>query len=316
MRRKSKYNVARFIDKYYPEAKLVSDNKEFIVQCPWHEGSKRKLYIHAESGVFNCFVCGEKGSFYDLIRRTLDVKREEVGEILGDYHAESNETTILSEEPPEPPSYIIPYPDHFYSLSGEGLGSEAHYALKYLYERNITDKQITYYKLGFCLEGKYAGRIITPSFDRHGNLVTYVGRDYTGTQMPKTLNNPAVPGTHGSKDWVFNLYNALRTDHLIVTEGTFDAMACGVSGVALFGKQASENQIYKIVKEKPQRVTILLDPDAQEEAEKLAYTLSTFIKDVRISCVPDGYDPGNSSPEMIKSALNSYRLPSSGWYFL
>ncbi len=39
MPRKYKYNVARFVDKYYPEAALVSDNREYALQCPWHEGS-------------------------------------------------------------------------------------------------------------------------------------------------------------------------------------------------------------------------------------------------------------------------------------
>lgn len=315
MRRKSKYNVAKFMNKYYPEATLASDNKEFVVRCPWHEGSKRKLYVNAETGIFNCFVCGEKGSFYDLVRRTLAVKKEDVYEIAGAYHDTNEEITLLDEKSVTSPSDIIPYPDDYYSLSEENLGSEARNALKYLYERGINDKQISYYKLGFCLSGRYAGRIITPTFDRNGNLVTYVGRDYTGIQLPKTLNNKALPGTQGAKDWVFNLYNALRTDHLIITEGTFDAIACGVSGVALFGKGITETQMYKIVVEKPKRITVMLDPDAQIEAEKLAHTLRTFIKDVRLSCVPDGYDPGSASPEMIKDALNNYRLPSGGWCF-
>lgn len=290
MPRKSKHNVFKFIDKYYPEAKLVSDSKEFAVQCPWHEGSKRKLYIHAETGVFNCFVCGEKGSFYDLVRRTLNLNRDEVYQIAGGFNESDDEITTIEESASVSPSFTIPYPDHYYGLYGESIGSEGTKALEYLYGRGITDKQIAYYKLGFCLEGRYAGRVIIPTFDRYGNLVTYAGRDYTGNQMPKVLNNPAVPGTHGSKDWVFNLYNALRTDHLIVTEGPFDAMACGVSGVCIFGKGITETQIMRLVLDKPKRITVCLDADASFDNEKLAQTLSSLHSNIYVASLPYG-DP-------------------------
>lgn len=314
MRRKSKYNVQIFMDKYYPEAKLASDNKEYVVHCPWHEGSKRKLYVHAETGIFNCFVCGERGSFYDLVRKTLNLQRDDVYSKVKEFSEVVDELIPETKEVPKLSSYAIPYPDNYYPLFEGELGSEGLKARDYLYSRGLTDKQISYYKLGFCLEGRYAGRVIIPTFDKNGDLVTFAGRDYTGNLIPKVLNNSALPGTHGSKDWIFNLYNALRTDHLIVTEGPFDAMACGVSGVCIFGKGITETQIMRLVLDKPKRITLCLDSDASFDNEKLAQTLSSLHSNVYVASIPYG-DPASIPKDVLASSIKGAEKYESKWVF-
>jgi len=154
--------------------------------------------------------------------------------------------------------------------------------------------------------------VLIPTFGPGGELVTFVCRDYTGKSPYKVLNPPEVEG-NTNKDWVFNLYNACKTRHIILCEGVFDAIGAGIEGVALFGKSCTDTQLYKIIEMKPLRLSILLDPDAQEEANSIARRFIPFVKDVRVCSVPDGYDPGSATKEMIERSLAEYTLPYMGW---
>ena len=315
--KQAKYDVARFVYKYYPDAKLAASGDEFLLTCPWHEGHKKKLYVNVSTGIYNCFVCNAKGGFLDFVRRTVGlVDRADVSSFLERLVTEESEEYVDFFEPEVKVVVDRPvaleYPYGWYPIWQGELGFEGRAARDYLYGRGLTDNQIAYYKLGFCIGGRYDKRIVIPTFGPYGELVTYVCRDYTGLNPLKVLNPPEAGGDT-NKHWVFNLYNASRARHLIICEGVFDAINTGIEGVALFGKHCTEAQFTKILGVNPLRISIMLDPDAQIEANELAQQFSSFIKDVRVCCVPFDYDPGNATREMIELALIDYKLPYSGW---
>jgi hypothetical protein len=229
------YNVTKFVEHYFPDARLSSSGTEYVVLCPWHEGTKRKLYISATHGMYNCFSCGIHGSFFSLVRRVLILnKNKDVFDALKIY--ESSEPLTFLNDPDVRPSSggstVIEYPEGYFPFyTEEPLGESGRAAKAYLNDRGITEEQISYYKLGFCATGKYAHRIIVPVLDDEENLVSFVARDYTGHAQAKVLTPAALLGTSGIKDYVYNLHNAKRTRELIIGEGVFDAMALGVSGI-------------------------------------------------------------------------------------
>ena len=306
---KIRYDVVRFVFKYFPEAKLASAEKEFILQCPWHDGHKKKLYVNASNGMYNCFVCGARGGFLDFVRRVVGVEdRSDITRLLNVLMSDENSDYVDFFAQGDRKIYVeassMEYPEEYFPLWTGDLGIEGKRAEEYLFGRGLTKNQISYYKLGFCIGGRYDKRVLIPTFGPKGELVTFVCRDYTDKSSYKVLNPPEVEG-NSNKNWVFNLYNALRTGHLIITEGVFDAMAVGVSGVALFGKKATDSQLAKLVMDRPLRVTCCLDADAPDDNEALASQLSGVTTNVFMAKLPDK-DPSallRDDPEALRCAI-------------
>lgn len=309
------YNIEKFLLKYNIPYKFVSSNSEIVINCIFHEDTKNKLYISADRGLFTCFVCNEKGTFRDLVKRMALNKKKDIS--LSDFQETVDrkpKRVILREDvriewPPEyQPLFAQPSGRPVPTCKGEPL----YEAKEYLTNRGITDAQIQYYRLGVCMSGRYRGRIIVPTFNDKEELVTFVARDYTGELKPKVLTPPALYGLHGVKDYVFNLHRAATLGHLLIGEGVFDAISLGIRGVALFGKTATNLQLAKIINKKPQRITIVLDPDARTEAEKLANQFIMHCPDVKIAYLPDGVDPNSAGKELLEITIKNAVRPTTG----
>jgi len=301
------YDVPKFVYHYFPDAKLSSDSREFLVACPWHEGHKRKLYISAEQGMYNCFSCGVHGSFFSLVKRVLaTMKTKQLNDFIKQYET-STPMVYLNDEvrPISGEGMLIDYPENFYSLCDYSLlGLQGKEALDYLIHRGLSQAEIAYYKIGYCLGGKYDKRIIIPVFKSNDELVSFVARDFSGFAKAKVLTPAALPGTSGIKDYIFNLQNAVYTKELLIGEGVFDAIALGKSGVAIFGKQATEKQVAQILLAKPLRIVVCLDYDAPNEKEALALRLSTYHSNVYVANLPYG-DPASVSKSELDISLKT-----------
>jgi hypothetical protein len=92
----------------------------------------------------------------------------------------------------------------------------------------------------------------------------------------------------------------------------FDAISLGTRGIALFGKAATDIQLAKIINKKPQRITIVLDPDARTEAEKLANQFIMHCPDVKIAYLPDGVDPNSVDRNLLEITIKNAIAPKSG----
>lgn len=296
-----KNNIITFLRKYHPDFRIVSGGKEALLPCIFHGGEKRKLYISLETGKFICFKCEAKGTFKSFIQKTKQV----LGLDKLDFKIDSS---LVEESEPLGPPPKVEYPEGFFFFDGKE-GTEGKKALDYLYKRGIAENEIYFYKLGYCIFGKYANRILVPVFEDK-ELVSFVARDYTGFSTIKVLTPPGY-GTVGIKQYLFNFDSASLFSEIILTEGVFDAISAGIRAVALFGKTPTEIQFNKIVKAKKD-VVVCLDADAQKEAQKLALRLSLHGLRARLARMPEGYDP-NSIPkeDLLKVINNAEEL--SGW---
>jgi len=179
-------------------------------------------------------------------------------------------------------------------------------ALRYWMKRGLSTGQLESYRVGYCASGRYEGRLIIPVYER-GELVYFQARSF-GVMFPPYLNPPRGRG-RGKSEVVFNLDSASGTGTAVVTEGVFDAMAVGPSGVSLFGKFASGAQLGKLAERGLSEVYVMLDseekdPDIPHQARALARQLASYLLDVtvRVCRLPHG-DPGSSSREDISRAL-------------
>jgi hypothetical protein len=301
--------VIQFFVKYRIPFVERSGGREICLNCLFHEDYKSKLSINTLTGLFQCFVCGEKGRFSDITRQVYLKRRispEKIEQLDLDL-------TPVKQGPILEGDITIPYPEGYYDLYSAPPGRTGSIALAYLHNRGITDAQVYYYKLGHCVGGILDKRVIVPILNASGALLSYIARDYTGKQKPKVLTPPSQPGRHGIKDYVFNLHNAAQTQHLLIGEGVFDALSLGNRGICLFGKTISNIQLAKILNAKPQRVTICIDPDAKLEANILAQKLVNHIKDVRIATLPDGTDPNSVNKATLDRVIKEAKQPESSY---
>ena len=145
-------------------------------------------------------------------------------------------------------------------------------------KRGVTKEDILRWKIGFCDEGEYAGRICVPSFDNHGDLNYFIARSY-GNQFPKYKNPPS------SRDIVFNDLYTDWDKPVVLVEGVFDAIVAG-NAVPILGSFLREGSelFQKIIKEKA-TIYMALDPDAFEKEKRiinllLEYDITVYKVDV------------------------------------
>ena len=244
-----------------------SNGTENLFHCPKCKHHKKKLSINVEKGVFKCWICDYSGTkVSQLVRRFAPSYYADYRQLEGEIDIAKYDT-IFSENFSEPPQ-IIDLPQNFQTLTGEKTKLKEK-ALKYLYSRGFTDRDILAWKIGFCDYGEYQDRVIVPSFDDSGNVNFFVGRSYTGDWMK--YKNPQV-----SKDIIFNDLNIDWDEDVILVEGVFDAMKCK-NAIPLLGSTLRENStlFQKICERKP-GVYLALDEDVKGKEFAIAKKLREY----------------------------------------
>ena len=171
-------------------------------------------------------------------------------------------------------------------------------AMGYLTQRGITPDDILTYKLGYCEEGRYADRVILPSFDEFGELSFFVGRGIWTRVSPPYLSGEF------DKDVIFNDLLVDWRKPIVLVEGPFDAIKAGHNAIALQGKLPSKRLMAKIQSYLP-RVYVALDADARMDAVNIAEHLVSMGAETFLVDWPVGVkDPGDMTKEQFKELLD------------
>lgn len=295
-------NLHKLFNKYNIPYRVSSGGKEIVINCPFHDDHKAKLGVNVSKGVFRCWVCNESGTVRYLVKEFARLKKTNI-----DYSDFKTVSTFTTKKYTITETEVIPYPEGYGDLTTE--------ARNYLLNRGLTDSQISYYKIGYCSSGSYRGRVIVPVFNENQELVSFIARTVNPKLQPKVLTPPAKEGTQGIKNYIFNLHNACKTGQLYIGEGIFDAISLGSPGVCLFGKTATNIQLAKIINKKVSRITIVLDPDAELEANLLYQRLQNHCDDVRIAKLPVGTDPNSVDKNILQKAIKEAHKPELSFSF-
>jgi len=191
---------------------------ELLFECPKCQHHKNKLSVNIDKDVFKCWVCEYAGrSIYRLIRRygTLEQRREWAS-LTQEIETKSLSEALFGKEEIEP-EQVLELPKEFISLANRKLPKTSLYPLNYLESRGFTKRDIIKWKMGYCLDGEYEGRIIIPSFGMTGKANYFIARSYSGDW--KKYQNPKV-----SKDIIFNELYLDFDEDMILVEGVFDAI--------------------------------------------------------------------------------------------
>jgi len=231
-------------------------NEEYLYKCPKCGHHKRKLSVNFDKNVFKCWICDYSGKniFYLVRSHGSHADKQDWKKVAN--------IVDFSEQEKEIQKIEVELPKEFITLTGKHISPLSIPARKYLADRGITEEQIVWWKMGYCPDGKYANRIVVPSFDMDGELTYFISRSYDNNWI-KYLNPPA------EKDFIFNeLYLDWNKDITIV-EGVFDAVAVG-NAIPLLGSTIKEDSyIFQTIVEKCDTLYFALDADAAAKEDKI-----------------------------------------------
>ena len=269
------------IQNIFGEVKGLNVSDQLQVNCPKCQerdglsvpDGKFNLEINTKRRLFRCWRCDEprfSGSLKKIIylfgsKIDYDLYKSYVS-VYGDNYCYDGD------EEDEKEHVIVKLPDEMILFSQMEIGNPEHFeAYNYLInERKISRDIIIKYRIGFCIKGKYAKRVIIPSYDNNGMVNYFVARTYdTSNKTKKPYDNP-----YSDKDKIIFNEGFINWDSTVfLVEGVFDMMSIP-NAIPLLGKTLSTTLFNKLRELKP-NVIVLLDPDAYKSSTELFYKLNT-----------------------------------------
>ena len=250
--------------------KVTQQGRQFTFNCPrcaelYNAGAPdgrynleiaiNKVIKNKRVNRYNCWKCGFKGDPHFLISKYGGKKA------LAQY--ESYVQDFLLMDIPEPKKYPLRLPAEFIAVADADTENIYHrQALDYLLrERNIDLDTLVKYNVGFAVEGRYAERVIIPSYDQYKKLNYFVARSYT--DHDQKYDNPFV-----NKSAI--IFNELYIDWfspVFLTEGAFELLALPVNNIPMLGKALPDLLLEKLIHFKC-KIILALNMDAFGDASK------------------------------------------------
>lgn len=235
---------------------------------------KFNFEVNFTLGKCHCWKCDIKGDIHKIIKQysgtTLaseyleDVKMV-LASNLYQIHRFDNLVKLLDEEIKLPKTYT-PIGD-INKLRNNKLKN-------FLKKRHITQEIIDTYHIGYTKwdgeEKNIRNRIIVPSYDSHGNLTYWTGRDFSGYEGRQKYFNVKAD----RKNIIFNEGLIEWDGDIILVEGIIDSLVYP-NCIPLMGKQLyADSRLYKkLLKNANSNIIICLDNDTDISETKRIYRL-------------------------------------------
>jgi DNA primase len=306
-----------------------------IKECPKCGGSAWKVYLSQDTGYGNCFhgSCGASFNLWTFAKAYLGTESSKAVGQLFDEVAK----TIGWKPKQREPKKVAPVLTGALALPISIPAGTA--GIPYMNERGVSLRHQQEFDLRWCKDGAFkyqredgtpasmpfSNRVIIPIADLDGQIVTFQGRDISGTSERKYLFPPRLPSTGR---FLYNGHRALaeRWAHIVLGEGALDVIAIqaaiegdrgmqGIGAVGSFGKKLTldtepgvETQLQALMRLKNNGlkfITILWDGEAEavKSAVKACEKLNGFGFQTRIGFLPKGKDPAEVSSEVVRYAI-------------
>jgi len=294
--------LVSFLGHYY------KTGQEYLFRCPKCDHEKRKLSVNIEKGVYKCWVCGFSGlKISKLVKRYADYSEFNKWQDLDGTVDITSFDDLFGENEEETQIQKVDLPESFVSLTGNNNSFKSRHARSYLKKRGITESDILRWKIGFCTDGEYSGRVCIPSFSNTGDLNYFVARSY-GNQFPKYKNPPV------SRDVIFNDLYTDWDKPVVLVEGVFDAIVAG-NAIPILGSVLRENsKLFQKIINKKATVYMALDPDAKKKEQRIINSLLEH--DIKVFSIEVGpYDDvGSMSKEVFLQKKKEAAIMDSTHY--
>ena len=287
---------------------IENKGDDILVTCPHHDGGHEKtpacnIYIGNDTklpyGYFNCFVCGEKGSFLKFVAECFDAPESYAKAwLLKNFGGELIAKNLFMGEP-----IVLNRNKGIKKHLDESILDQYQTWNPYLAKRKLSREICELFKVRY--DPKYR-QVIFPAYDMKGNLVMLAKRsiDVKSFYLDKDVEKPVY-----CLDYVMK--NNIKT--VLITEGPFDCLTgweYGFPTIATFGK-ISDYQIEQINKSCINIIYAAFDNDAAGRSflETLKRKLTKRIIVIETKFPANKKDVNDLSKEelqeIIKNARNS-----------
>lgn len=308
---------------------LKRSGRGYMGVCPFHNDKGPSLSVSPDKQLFHCFGCGAAGNVVGFIMKIRNIEYLDALIYLADRVGINVEFTETDDDTHKFKERLyranIEAARYFY---GNLLKNSN--ALNYLYSRNINNKIINRFGLGYSLNewdnlikylkskgftneelitaglvvnsdkgiyDRFRNRIMFPIFDIKGRVVAFGGR-VCDDSKPKYLNTSETPIFEKGKNlYGLNYVIKNRTeDSIIIVEGYMDCIKLHQYGldnvVASLGTALTLEQA-KLLKRYTKNIYICYDADAAGQAATLRglEILESVGLNVRVIMIPRGKDP-------------------------
>jgi len=308
--------------------KLAGAHTRFC--CPFCGENKYKFYVHNTKSLWICQKCRVRGNALSFTKKYYNAQYAEAVDILATYdhdvnidggggyddstyskHLTESEKLLLfisrKGKPIEEDSKVNykcpPTPTNCKTLTQNFNNPEAFPFFAYLHNRGITMEQIQEHNISYVINGEVElldGRKMTLinhlvffTFNDKRKPLYWNTRSIDPNPYIKSFNAPSREGEYSKKNTLFNLNNANNSDRIVVTEGVFDAMTVGQSGVATFGKMITDQQVDELLqktKDNNLPIYLYLDKDAWESMIESARKIKSKDSSRAVYFVASGSD--------------------------
>lgn len=292
----------KFIEGVFGAGNMARNGRNFAIWCPIcapKDRHKRKLVIRLEDDANHCWTCTWRARSLGPLLRKYASQRDLITYRDTFMRPEVRNLWIDPSEQEEKREIMLPDDFQLLALS-DPRDPDTRSILRYIGSRNITDRDVWYYKLGRSDDPKWSRRVMMPSFDAEGNLNYLVGRAVD--RQKKRYENEEADRT----SIVFNEININWSKRLVLCEGPFDLVKCGDNATCLLGCTLHEQHLlFDRIVTHGTPVAIALDEEARDNALAIARKLREYDIDVVMVDLMGHKDPGEMSKQAFKNALEA-----------
>ena len=294
-------DIVQVISSYIP---LTKKGKNYMGVCPFHDDTNPSMSVSPDKQIYKCFSCGASGNVFTFVKEIDNLEfipavkkaADIVGIKLTMFENYKDKSSINEKD--EPVYKILDEVNKYYKYLLKVKDGET--AFNYLKSRNIDEKIMEYFNIGYCLEDaarsvkflkskghsvdnvitsgigversgeiydRMSGRITFAISDEYNRVVGFSGRRLNENLEQKYLNSPETILFHKSK-LLYNFYNgekaARRIGHIYIVEGFMDVIALHRIGIensiATMGT-AMTNDHYLLLSKINLEIRLLLDSD-------------------------------------------------------
>ncbi len=246
---------------------LAKKGKNYMGLCPFHQEKTPSFSVSPEKNIAKCMSCGEGGTPINFFRKIKNISFEEAAQILADRAGIEIKQTRIKKDPNSHYYQLMNEVASFYQFNLKN-SEKGQVALKYLYNRQMTDDLIDHFKIGYApshgqtlyqvlKDKKYAvsdmillgvvkqsddgsyydlfsDRVIFPITNPKGEVVGLSGRTLNPKDLVKYVNSPET--VIFKKGYLLYHLNEALSDirmskQVVLYEGFFDVISSYSAGV-------------------------------------------------------------------------------------
>ena len=277
-----KADIVEVVSDYIKLEKAGSNYKGL---CPFHSDHTPSFFVSPSKKIASCMTCHTGGNVITILEKLAKISTKEAIRRLAEryqikYDIQADKKVYNKKGLFQITSYAANFYNYF--LTNSLPGKEA---LKYLYDRDVNDEIIKFFKIGLAPSGKttlyqslkdqgysdidmtkagvvvggenihdtFTNRIMFPITDEENNTIGFSGRIYYESNDSKYFNS-LDNELFKKGSVIYNLFNALdsirKNKRIIIMEGFMDVIAAYKAGlkecVCLMGTAMTKEHIEKI----------------------------------------------------------------------